>query len=36
MIQDELKLLRVRTKKHEIVIVPDAKFIFVVVHEISA
>ncbi|KAE9379994.1 hypothetical protein N431DRAFT_323813 [Stipitochalara longipes BDJ] len=34
--EDDLKLLRVRTKKHEIVIVPDTKFIFVVVHEISA
>jgi len=31
-----MKLLRVRTKKHEIVIVPDPKFIFVVVHEVSA
>ncbi|PMD60900.1 uncharacterized protein K444DRAFT_628926 [Hyaloscypha bicolor E] len=34
--EDDLKLLRVRTKKHEIVIVPDSKFIFVVVHEISS
>ncbi|PMD27968.1 hypothetical protein NA56DRAFT_640692 [Hyaloscypha hepaticicola] len=34
--EDDLKLLRLRTKKHEIVIVPDSKFIFVVVHEISA
>ncbi|PMD33296.1 hypothetical protein L207DRAFT_438841 [Hyaloscypha variabilis F] len=34
--EDDLKLLRVRTKKHEIVIVPDPKFIFVVVHEVSA
>jgi len=33
---DDLKLLRLRTKKHEVVIVPDSKFIFVVVHEISA
>ena len=29
---DELKLLRLRTKKNEIVIVPDAKYIAVVIH----
>lgn len=31
--QDDVKLLRLRTKKHELVIVPDAKYIFVVVHD---
>ncbi|CZR51616.1 uncharacterized protein PAC_01493 [Phialocephala subalpina] len=35
-IQDDLKLLRLRTKKHELVIVPDSKFIFVVVHDIKS
>jgi hypothetical protein len=34
--QDDLKLLRLRTKKHEFMIVPDPKYIFVVVHEVSA
>ncbi|GAB7342243.1 hypothetical protein MBLNU457_g0487t1 [Dothideomycetes sp. NU457] len=29
---DQLKLLRLRTKKNEIVIVPDAKYIAVVIH----
>jgi len=29
---DELKLLRLRTRKNEIVIVPDAKYIAVVIH----
>lgn len=29
---DELKLLRLRTKKNELVIVPDARFLLVVVH----
>lgn len=29
---DETKLLRVRTKKNELVIVPDAKFLLVVIH----
>lgn len=29
---DELKLLRLRTKKNELVIVPDAKYIAVVIH----
>ncbi|KAI1100857.1 hypothetical protein F4804DRAFT_317730 [Jackrogersella minutella] len=31
--EDELKLLRLRTKKQEIVIVPEAKYILVVVHD---
>ncbi|KAH9845909.1 Dynein light chain-related protein [Teratosphaeria destructans] len=30
---DEAKLLRVRTKKHEVVVVPDAKFLLVVIHD---
>ncbi|KAF7194023.1 hypothetical protein HII31_04705 [Pseudocercospora fuligena] len=30
---DEAKLLRVRTKKNEMVIVPDAKFLLVVIHD---
>ncbi|KKY38745.1 hypothetical protein UCDDA912_g01275 [Diaporthe ampelina] len=30
---DELKLLRVRTKKQELVIVPDAKYLLIVIHE---
>ncbi|CZT50878.1 uncharacterized protein RSE6_11946 [Rhynchosporium secalis] len=34
--EDELKLLRLRTKKHELVIVPDAKFLFVVVHDVPS
>ncbi|RAL58334.1 hypothetical protein DID88_005206 [Monilinia fructigena] len=32
-VEDEVKLLRLRTKKHELVIVPDPKYILVVVHE---
>ncbi|KAH8754067.1 hypothetical protein F5883DRAFT_186482 [Diaporthe sp. PMI_573] len=31
--EDELKLLRVRTKKQELVIVPDAKYLLIVIHE---
>ncbi|KAK4991361.1 hypothetical protein LTR66_006572 [Elasticomyces elasticus] len=30
---EELKLLRLRTKKNELVIVPDNKFILVVIHD---
>ncbi|KAI9804949.1 MAG: hypothetical protein M1833_006252 [Piccolia ochrophora] len=30
---DEVKLLRLRTKKNELVIVPDPKFLLVVVHD---
>ncbi|QIX01053.1 hypothetical protein AMS68_006570 [Peltaster fructicola] len=30
---DEVKLTRLRTKKNELVIVPDAKFLLVVVHD---
>ncbi|PKS09484.1 hypothetical protein jhhlp_004101 [Lomentospora prolificans] len=30
---DELKLLRLRTKKQELVIVPDPKYLLVVVHD---
>lgn len=32
-LQDEVKLLRLRTKKYELVIVPDSKYLLVVVHE---
>lgn len=32
-VQDELKLLRVRTKKQELVIVPDTKYLLIVIHE---
>ncbi|KAH8684295.1 hypothetical protein BGZ60DRAFT_163323 [Tricladium varicosporioides] len=31
--EDDMKLLRLRTKKNELVIVPDTKYIFVVVHD---
>ncbi|KAK7917125.1 hypothetical protein PG985_010733 [Apiospora marii] len=31
--EDELKLLRLRTKKQELVIVPELKYILVVVHD---
>ncbi|TWU74427.1 hypothetical protein ED733_004050 [Metarhizium rileyi] len=31
--EDELRLLRLRTKKQEIVIVPDAKYILTVIHD---
>ncbi|KAK5663190.1 hypothetical protein OQA88_6607 [Cercophora sp. LCS_1] len=31
--QDELKLLRLRTKKQELVIVPDTKYLLIVVHD---
>ncbi|RPA98644.1 hypothetical protein L873DRAFT_1828505 [Choiromyces venosus 120613-1] len=31
--QDDLKLLRVRTRRHELVIVPDPRFILVVFHD---
>ncbi|KAI2615357.1 hypothetical protein GGR54DRAFT_642380 [Hypoxylon sp. NC1633] len=31
--EDELKLLRLRTKKQEIVIVPEVKYLLVVVHD---
>lgn len=34
--QDELKLLRVRTRKQELVIVPDAKYLLIVIHETPA
>ncbi|KAF1991667.1 hypothetical protein K402DRAFT_409781 [Aulographum hederae CBS 113979] len=30
---DEMKLLRLRTKKNELVIVPDSKYLLVVVHD---
>ncbi|KAF2722160.1 hypothetical protein K431DRAFT_284106 [Polychaeton citri CBS 116435] len=30
---DEVKLLRLRTKRNELVVVPDSKFLLVVVHE---
>ncbi|KAH9884854.1 hypothetical protein F4778DRAFT_761963 [Xylariomycetidae sp. FL2044] len=33
---DEVKLLRLRTKKHEIVIVPEVKYLLVVVHDTPA
>lgn len=31
--EDELKLLRLRTKKQELVIVPEPKYILVVIHD---
>ncbi|TVY83143.1 Dynein light chain roadblock-type 1 [Lachnellula suecica] len=31
--EDDVKLLRLRTKKHELVIVPDPRYIFIVVHD---
>ncbi|KAK3335724.1 hypothetical protein B0T19DRAFT_436551 [Cercophora scortea] len=31
--EDELRLLRLRTKKQELVIVPDAKYVLIVVHD---
>ncbi|KOS19832.1 Dynein light chain roadblock-type 2 [Escovopsis weberi] len=31
--EDELRLLRLRTKKHEIVIVPDQKYLLTVIHD---
>lgn len=31
--QDELKLLRLRTKKQEFVIVPEPKYLLVVIHD---
>ncbi|KAJ5053724.1 uncharacterized protein L3040_000015 [Drepanopeziza brunnea f. sp. 'multigermtubi'] len=34
--EDDVKLLRLRTKKHELVIVPDPKYIFVVVHDVPS
>ncbi|KAJ9381988.1 hypothetical protein DTO063F5_5953 [Paecilomyces variotii] len=33
--EDEVKLLRLRTKKHEIVVVPDRKYLLCVVHGAS-
>ena len=34
--ESEVKLLRLRTKRHEIVVVPDRKFLLCVVHDIAA
>ncbi|KAK4117493.1 hypothetical protein N656DRAFT_773643 [Canariomyces notabilis] len=34
--EDEVKLLRLRTKKEEFVIVPDAKYLLIVIHDTSA
>lgn len=34
--EDELKLLRVRTRKQELVIVPDPRYLLIVVHETPA
>ncbi|KAG8415564.1 hypothetical protein J3458_009403 [Metarhizium acridum] len=31
--EDEMRLLRLRTKKQEIVIVPDAKYVLTVIHD---
>ena len=31
--KDELKLLRLRSKRQELVIVPDTKYLLVVVHD---
>lgn len=33
--EDEVKLLRMRTKKHEIVVVPDKKYLLCVVHDVA-
>ncbi|KAK4154852.1 hypothetical protein C8A00DRAFT_32371 [Chaetomidium leptoderma] len=33
--EDEVKLLRLRTKKQEFVIVPDAKYLLIVIHDTS-
>lgn len=33
---DEVKLLRLRTKKHEIVVVPDRKYLLCVVQDATA
>jgi len=35
-LQDEVKLLRLRTKKQEFVIVPDPKYLLIVVHDTTA
>lgn len=32
-LQDELRLLRLRTKKQELVIVPDPKYLLIVIHD---
>ncbi|KAL2007511.1 hypothetical protein VTN00DRAFT_8949 [Thermoascus crustaceus] len=34
--EDEIKLLRLRTKKHEVVIVPDKKYLLCVIHDALA
>ncbi|KAK2765113.1 hypothetical protein FQN54_008812 [Arachnomyces sp. PD_36] len=34
--ESEVKLLRLRTKRHEIVVVPDRRFLLCVVHDIAA
>ncbi|KAI9733218.1 MAG: hypothetical protein M1818_007336 [Claussenomyces sp. TS43310] len=34
--EDEMRLLRLRTKKFELVIVPDPKYLLIVVHETPA
>jgi hypothetical protein len=36
ILQDEVKLLRLRTKKQEFVIVPDAKYLLIVAHDTSS
>ncbi|KAK9319663.1 hypothetical protein V1517DRAFT_33294 [Lipomyces orientalis] len=33
---DDLKLLRLRTKEHELTIVPDSRFILAVIHDVQA
>ena len=33
---DEVKLLRMRTRKHEIVVVPDRKYLLCVVHDATS
>jgi hypothetical protein len=33
---DELKLLRVRTKIHEVIVIPDRRFLLCVVHDVAA
>lgn len=34
--ESEVKLLRLRTKRHEIVVVPDRRFLLCVVHDVAA
>lgn len=33
LLQDEMKLIRLRTKKQELVVVPNPKYLLIVVHD---